>query len=79
MKDKHGKELTKKEIMDKAGNRVYSILLDFQLMLHEASIDAKVKLQIFHWGLQGKDHPSLLSFPEGNYLKTVFAQKCASK
>src|SRR3989338_6959282 len=33
MKDKHGKELTKKEIMDKAGNRVYSILLDFQLML----------------------------------------------
>lgn len=33
MKDKHGKELTNKEIWSKAGNRVYSILLDFQLML----------------------------------------------
>ena len=33
MKDKHGHELTGKEIMDKANNRIYSILLDFQLML----------------------------------------------
>ncbi len=33
MKDKHGKELTHKEILSKAGNRAYSILLDFQLML----------------------------------------------
>jgi 23S rRNA (cytosine1962-C5)-methyltransferase len=41
----------------------------FQKIVFGASADAAVKAQIVGWFAQPDDHPVLLSFPEGRYLK----------
>jgi 23S rRNA (cytosine1962-C5)-methyltransferase len=41
----------------------------FQKIVFGASIDADRQAQIVHWFSQPADHPVLLSFPEGRYLK----------
>jgi len=41
----------------------------FQKIVFGASIDAGRQAQIIGWPGQGADHPVLLSFPEGRYLK----------
>lgn len=41
----------------------------FQKIVFGASIDAGVNAQIIHWFNQPEDHPVLLTFPEGRYLK----------
>ena len=41
----------------------------FQKIVFGASVDADRQAQIVHWFSQPADHPVLLSFPEGRYLK----------
>lgn len=41
----------------------------FQKIVFGASADAERDAQIIHWFNQSADHPVLLSFPEGHYLK----------
>ena len=41
----------------------------FQKIVFGASVDAGAQAQIVHWFAQPEDHPVLLSFPEGRYLK----------
>jgi len=41
----------------------------FQKVVFGASVDAGRQAQIIHWLTQPPDHPTLLSFPEGAYLK----------
>lgn len=41
----------------------------FQKVVFQASVDAERDAQILHWMRQPADHPTLLSFPEGAYLK----------
>lgn len=41
----------------------------FQKIVFGASVDAGRQAQIIHWFSQPFDHPVLLSFPEGRYLK----------
>jgi 23S rRNA (cytosine1962-C5)-methyltransferase len=43
----------------------------FQKILSYAALDARREVQILgHWGAP-PDHPTLLQYPEGNYLKSV--------
>jgi len=44
---------------------------EFLNTLHEASLDAKRKVQVLSVRSQGPDHPLLLGFPESKYLKCV--------
>ncbi|MEA3351496.1 MAG: class I SAM-dependent rRNA methyltransferase [Chloroflexota bacterium] len=45
----------------------------FQKIVADAAVDAKVDAQIVEWLHQGADHPVLLHFPEGAYLKGLVA------
>ncbi len=45
---------------------------EFLQMLVAAANDAKRQFLIIHQGSATKDHPVLLNFPEGNYLKSLF-------
>uniref|UniRef100_A0A7C4XLF6 Class I SAM-dependent rRNA methyltransferase n=1 Tax=candidate division WOR-3 bacterium TaxID=2052148 RepID=A0A7C4XLF6_UNCW3 len=44
---------------------------EFITMLREAAADAKREFLVIDTGRQANDHPVLLNFPEGNYLKSV--------
>lgn len=48
----------------------------FQKILFGASVDAKRDVQIVERLSQGSDHPVLLSFPEGEYLKGLICRVC---
>lgn len=45
----------------------------FDTMLQDAAVDARRSLQVLHRRGAGLDHPVKLGFPEGEYLKAVFA------
>jgi 23S rRNA (cytosine1962-C5)-methyltransferase len=46
----------------------------FQKIVFGASVDARVQAQIIGWLAQPEDHPVLLSFPEGRYLKGLICR-----
>ncbi|MBN1120155.1 MAG: class I SAM-dependent rRNA methyltransferase [Anaerolineae bacterium] len=46
----------------------------FQKIVFGASADAGVQAQIIKWLAQPEDHPVLLSFPEGRYLKGLICR-----
>ncbi len=46
----------------------------FQKILFGASVDAKRDVQVVERLSQGSDHPVLLSFPEGEYLKGLICR-----
>jgi 23S rRNA (cytosine1962-C5)-methyltransferase len=48
----------------------------FQKIVFGASIDADRQAQIISWLGQGSDHPVLLTFPEGHYLKGLICRVC---
>lgn len=57
-----------------------SALIDadlFQKIVFSASADAKVQAQIIAWLAQPADHPVLLAFPEGRYLKGLICRVTA--
>ncbi|MEO0185068.1 MAG: class I SAM-dependent rRNA methyltransferase [candidate division WOR-3 bacterium] len=45
---------------------------EFQSMLRDSAKDAGREFIIIQQGVQAKDHPILLNFPESNYLKALF-------
>lgn len=47
----------------------------FQKIVFGASVDARVDAQILHFLGQPPDHPVLLSFPQGRYLKGLIARR----
>ncbi len=49
----------------------------FQKIVFGASVDAGVQAQIVGWLAQPSDHPVLLSFPEGRYLKGLICRVTA--
>jgi 23S rRNA (cytosine1962-C5)-methyltransferase len=49
----------------------------FQKVVFGASVDAEVQAQIIGWLNQPEDHPILLSFPEGRYLKGLICRVAA--
>lgn len=49
----------------------------FQKIVFGASVDAGVQAQIVGWLAQPADHPVLLSFPEGRYLKGLICRVTA--
>ncbi len=46
----------------------------FQKIVADAAVDAEVDAQIIEWLHQSSDHPVLLHFPEGAYLKGLVAR-----
>ncbi|MBN1430868.1 MAG: class I SAM-dependent rRNA methyltransferase [Anaerolineae bacterium] len=50
----------------------------FQKIVFAASIDAGCPAQITGWLGQGADHPVLLTFPEGQYLKGLVCRKVSA-
>ncbi len=57
-----------------------SALIDadlFQKIVFSASADAEVQAQIIGWLAQPADHPVLLAFPEGRYLKGLICRVTA--
>jgi len=53
-----------------------AISLDlFQKIIFGAAVDAKASVQILEYLHQTSDHPILLSFPEGEYLKGLVCRK----
>ncbi len=46
----------------------------FRKIVASAAVDAGRELRVIHRLAQGPDHPSLLSFPEGEYLKGLVLQ-----
>lgn len=49
----------------------------FQKIVFGASVDAGTQAQVIHWFAQPEDHPMLLSFPEGRYLKGLVCRVTA--
>lgn len=49
----------------------------FEKIVFGASVDAGAQAQIIHWFGQPEDHPVLLSFPEGRYLKGLTCRTTA--
>ena len=49
----------------------------FQKIVAGAALDARADAQIVEYLSQGPDHPVLLSFPEGAYLKGLVCVKCS--
>ena len=47
----------------------------FQKILAGAALDAECQMQIIRYLHSGSDHPTLLSFPEGAYLKGLLLQR----
>ena len=50
----------------------------FQKIVSDAALDAGREAQIIHWLSQDRDHPTLLSFPEGLYLKGLVCSSMPS-
>ncbi len=68
------KILSENGILVSASCSAHLSLTDFRFMLSESAARANRTLQILETYTHGIDHPELVAFTEGEYLKCVFAQ-----
>jgi len=65
--------LPKNGILVTASCSAHISLVDFRYMLSEAAARAGRTVQILETYTHGADHPELVAFTEGEYLKCLFA------
>jgi 23S rRNA (cytosine1962-C5)-methyltransferase len=51
----------------------------FQKIVADAALDAGTEAKILRWLAQAPDHPVVMSFPEGKYLKGLMVIKQGSQ